>query len=236
MPFIRIFLNNKLLRQVELGDKTLTVGRTNDNDIQLNSTGVSARHAIIRREGKEYFIDDANSTNGVFVNNQRVQRHQLQFWDEIQIYNYVLKYMSSSRPQNESGSDELNLIDKEATLVTSINSIKELQNLKKLDEGFLHWEKDDGTISEFELGEQVFSIGKSDQCDIQVSKWLGPDISCRIERKGSHYFISPSQRGKVNLNGALISEQFELHNDDLILVDGLRIRFQQFTPSTIQKN
>ena len=235
MPFIRIFLNNKLLRQVELGDKTLTVGRTADNDIQLNSTGVSARHAILRREGKEYFIDDADSTNGVFVNNQRVQRHQLQFWDEIQIYNYVLKYMSSSRAVNESDADELGHIDKEATLVTSINSIKELQNLKKLDIGYLYWEKDDGTVTEYELGDNAFTIGKSEECDIHISKWLGPDISCRVERKGNHYYISPSQRGKVNLNGAIISEQFELQNDDLILVDGLRIRFQQITPSTIQK-
>jgi len=57
-----------------LGTTALTIGRGLDNHLVLNDNQVSAHHAIIRCESQIYSIADAGSTNGTFVNKQRVYR------------------------------------------------------------------------------------------------------------------------------------------------------------------
>jgi soluble lytic murein transglycosylase-like protein len=52
---------------------TLRVGRSPDNDIVIEEAGiVSAHHLEIRRQGACYQICDLNSTNGTYVNGERV--------------------------------------------------------------------------------------------------------------------------------------------------------------------
>lgn len=60
-----------------LTQKNLTVGRQLDNDIVLNHAVVSRRHASIELQGREAWIVDLDSRNGVFVNRLRVKREQL---------------------------------------------------------------------------------------------------------------------------------------------------------------
>ena len=58
-----------------LGTVSVTIGRSLDNQLALNDKQVSAHHAIIRLEGQAYTILDIGSTNGTFVNNQRLDRN-----------------------------------------------------------------------------------------------------------------------------------------------------------------
>ena len=51
----------------------ITIGRTQENDIQYSNPLVSRRHATLRWNTKEWLILDHNSTNGIFVNNKRVK-------------------------------------------------------------------------------------------------------------------------------------------------------------------
>ncbi len=47
---------------------TISIGRTNDNDVPLKSPIVSKKHAVIFRRGLEYFIKDMESNNGTYLN------------------------------------------------------------------------------------------------------------------------------------------------------------------------
>ena len=59
--------------RVVLGTASLTVGRAQDNQLVLHDAKVSAHHAEIRLEGQRHSIIDLESTNGTFVNEQRLE-------------------------------------------------------------------------------------------------------------------------------------------------------------------
>src|SRR6188768_1094799 len=62
---------------------TLRIGAASDNDFQIVVPGVSRHHARIVKAGDAYFLEDAGSTNGTFVNGQRVSRERLHHLDVI---------------------------------------------------------------------------------------------------------------------------------------------------------
>jgi len=60
--------------QIQLGDKTLLqIGRDPGNDVVLETPTVSRFHTQIERVGQRYRIRDLNSSNGTFVNEQRIE-------------------------------------------------------------------------------------------------------------------------------------------------------------------
>ncbi|KAA5808457.1 FHA domain-containing protein [Thermoanaerobacterium thermosaccharolyticum] len=50
-----------------------TIGRAYDCDIVVDNPYVSSKHAMIRKKGKKFVIQDLNSTNGTYVNGKRVK-------------------------------------------------------------------------------------------------------------------------------------------------------------------
>ena len=58
-------------------EEGLSIGRTPDNDVLLNDSGVSRRHAYIRVRGQEAWLYDRGSANGTWLNGERIQGPQL---------------------------------------------------------------------------------------------------------------------------------------------------------------
>jgi chromosome segregation ATPase len=65
-----------------LGRKT-TIGRTADNDLQIDVKHISRHHAVILAGPAHTIIEDLNSTNGVMVNGRRVTRQVLNDGDRV---------------------------------------------------------------------------------------------------------------------------------------------------------
>ena len=61
-------------RQWLLSTTLVRIGRGGDNDIVLMDREISRHHAEVRAEGEGYVLADLGSTNGTFVNDQRVMR------------------------------------------------------------------------------------------------------------------------------------------------------------------
>lgn len=86
---------------IVLESDTITIGRVKDAGICLTQGMVSRTHALIQRSGDhEFVIVDQNSTNGTFVNSQKVQRHVLVDQDIIGIGGSTLKFISSDNPEH----------------------------------------------------------------------------------------------------------------------------------------
>ena len=55
-----------------------TIGRNAENTVTVNDDQMSRRHAAILQQGDQYWIEDLNSKNGVFVNGVKIsEREQL---------------------------------------------------------------------------------------------------------------------------------------------------------------
>jgi pSer/pThr/pTyr-binding forkhead associated (FHA) protein len=59
-------------RTFELNTERTTVGRVEDNAFQISDGSVSSHHAEIVLRGTEIVIRDLNSTNGTFINNEKI--------------------------------------------------------------------------------------------------------------------------------------------------------------------
>lgn len=66
------------------GNKTV-IGRAPTNEILIDDEGVSRQHAWIERAVAGLVLVDNRSTNGVFVNGERIERHVLGDGDKVQL-------------------------------------------------------------------------------------------------------------------------------------------------------
>ena len=59
-------------RTFELNVERTTVGRVEDNTFQISDGSVSSHHAEIILKGPEILVKDLNSTNGSFINGEKI--------------------------------------------------------------------------------------------------------------------------------------------------------------------
>lgn len=66
--------------------KTLTIGRSPQNDIVLNIPDISGTHAKITDLGNgEYKVEDLDSSNGVYVNGYRIKTSNVSLDDQVRL-------------------------------------------------------------------------------------------------------------------------------------------------------
>ena len=83
----------QLLARVSFDNRAqLSVGRASDNDIRLDGLQISNHHARFARSNGSVTLEDAGSTNGVYINGQRISsRTAIRLSDVIQIGPFVLQ-------------------------------------------------------------------------------------------------------------------------------------------------
>ena len=77
----------------------LTIGRTQQNDIQLAASYVSRRHAVVVTDGLATRVIDWGSKNGVFVNSRRITEHFLKNGDIMTVGTAEFRY--EERPKRD---------------------------------------------------------------------------------------------------------------------------------------
>ena len=78
----------------------LTIGRTEDNDIQLKAAYISRRHAVVQTDRDVTRIIDWGSKNGVFINDERTSEGSLVHGDRVAIGNAEFVYTEVSDDTN----------------------------------------------------------------------------------------------------------------------------------------
>jgi general secretion pathway protein A len=93
----------RTVQEIPLRIGRLIVGRTPDNDVQIDSRFVSRHHCQVIATAHSCVIEDLNSTNGIFVKSARVRRHYLNDGDVVLIGKHELIYVDERTPRAARG-------------------------------------------------------------------------------------------------------------------------------------
>jgi type II secretory pathway predicted ATPase ExeA len=91
-------------REILLTQGRIILGRTSDNDLQIDSKFVSRHHAQVVTFGRHSVVEDLNSTNGIYFRGKRVKKHRLSLGDVFIIGEHELMYM---KPDETTGTQPL---------------------------------------------------------------------------------------------------------------------------------
>jgi type II secretory pathway predicted ATPase ExeA len=104
----------KTVMERELRPGRLVIGRTPDNDIQIDSKFISRHHCQIVTQLDACVIEDLNSTNGIYVKSKRVRRHNLNDGDVVQVGQHEVMYIDERPSRGRASMDhtDTEVIDK----------------------------------------------------------------------------------------------------------------------------
>jgi len=94
--------DGRTVQEISLTVGRIIVGRTPDNDLQVDSRFVSRHHCQIVTTANSCVIEDLNSTNGIYVKSKRVRRHYLNDGDVVVIGKHELIYVDERLAKTRS--------------------------------------------------------------------------------------------------------------------------------------
>ena len=106
-PVGRILLasEGRTVLERELRPGRLVIGRTPDNDLQIDSKFISRHHCQIVTQADSCLIEDLNSTNGIYVQSKRVRRYNLNDGDVVQVGQHEIMYIDERVPRLRTAAD-----------------------------------------------------------------------------------------------------------------------------------
>ena len=83
MARLILSLDGSVLAEYNMNKERYTIGRLPDNDIRIDNPAVSGHHSLIINILNDSFLEDLNSTNGTYVNGERITRRTLKDGDMV---------------------------------------------------------------------------------------------------------------------------------------------------------
>jgi DNA-binding response OmpR family regulator len=161
------FLSDPTQREHVLDGEVTTLGRALSNDIVITSRRVSREHARIRRDGWRRILEDCGSTNGTFLNGERLlSPTPLQDGDRINMGDVVLVYHDPDVTYRDTPFPELE-VDVAAGIVRVDRESIELSPKEFLLLGHLY-EHAGEVCSKDEIGDAVWPEYQGDVYDYQI--------------------------------------------------------------------
>ena len=116
MARLEVLHRDQLIGEYRVRPGKMIIGRTADNDVQIQSRFISRHHAQVVSDQSHSVVEDLNSTNGVFIRSQRVKHQTLADGDIIQIGEHKLLYRdmrNAADPLPPPEDDEVELDEAE---------------------------------------------------------------------------------------------------------------------------
>ncbi len=99
--------------------REITIGRGQDNDITINDASVSRHHATIIQSSSGIMINDNGSSNGTFINGNRIQGEcELSNNDILKLGSALIPWMNYVGLKEQSHSLQTKIIKEEVPIPT----------------------------------------------------------------------------------------------------------------------
>lgn len=109
VPHLLIVGSDGVGRRYELSAPTVTMGRSDENDLVVDDPAISRRHLVFRQEPQGYSVEDCGSRNGTLHNGAPLKRTLLTQGTELQIGACLIRFFGETEGTDhpsETGSGE----------------------------------------------------------------------------------------------------------------------------------
>lgn len=156
-PYLVILSGNDQGKQYRLIQQENTFGRAEHVDIYIRDPGISRNHGMISIDKGQIILHDHHSTNGSFVNGQRIKKIQIHSNTRIQVGNTTMKieYKNAREVELEHALQQAanldaltNILNRRAFIARAIEAFETSQQLsiimidvdffKKINDGYGH--------------------------------------------------------------------------------------------------
>jgi pSer/pThr/pTyr-binding forkhead associated (FHA) protein len=235
MAKLILTFNKQVIREYPFDKDGITVGRNEDNAIVIDNLAVSGFHARIDRAGSEYILTDLQSTNGTFVNDQKVASHKLSHGDNIVIGKHVLLFLASDSDRVQGGKEETKLPLDRTVVLDTVKQRELLSKQKVVPQAPRAPEKigvlsfiDGSGLGDLELSKKLTKLGKAETSEIRLTGLLMAPTAATISRRPSGYAISfTGGMTKLKVNGKVVKESVQLKDFDTIELGSHKLQFYQ---------
>jgi pSer/pThr/pTyr-binding forkhead associated (FHA) protein len=236
MVKLQLQFQGAVIKEYPVTKNEITVGRLQDNDIVIDYPAVSGHHCKITLAGDTYYVEDLNSTNGVFVNAAKTLKSGLKNNDVIGIVKHALKFVDE-RPQGDTTKPPTPPPGKfaaEATMMISPTKQQELAaastTAAQKRPAVVRVMKGAVDKMEYELSARSTYFGKSDHVQVKI-KGTGlfgsaPENAAMIANHPEGYFLVPVKEGYPRLNGKAVNQKEPLKDGDQIVIGGTTFVFE----------
>jgi len=237
MPKLSLMFDNKIVKEVPVGSRPVTIGRSPDNDIPVDNLAVSNHHAKVYFEAGRMVVEDLDSLNGTFVNDLRIERATLHDGDNIHIGKHKIKVdTSGDAPLAWDTGRKAAAPRIDETMVLDTKERRQmLQQAAAMGESMqfaggrikvptlvvLSGKTDQ---KEYVLTNKLTVIGKSTMATVRLKGWFKPQMAAQINQRDDGYYLGPGDK-VPKVNGAPVSGPVRLNHGDTVEVSGVRLNF-----------
>jgi hypothetical protein len=231
---------NSVLKEIPVGAKEVSIGRSPENAMIIDNPAVSHYHARVFHEENRLMLEDFGSMNGTFVNGQRVKMITLKPGDSVAIGKHTI-VIAESRETEELSSGNGNAkpaapkINETVMLDTKerreflqrVAAVGESSQVapRRLKVPTLVVRGGKTNQSEYTLNDKLTVIGKSAMATVRLEGWFKPKVAAQINRREDNsYYIGAAER-VPSVNGRLVAQPTLLSSGDVIAVAGIRLEF-----------
>jgi pSer/pThr/pTyr-binding forkhead associated (FHA) protein len=231
---------NSVLKEVAVGVKEVSIGRSPDNGIIIDNPAVSHYHARVFNEEGRLMLEDFGSMNGTFVNGQRVKMVTLKPGDSVAIGKHTIVVTDSAEvrafaPANGNSMPAPPKINETVMLDTKerreflqrVAAVGESSQLapSRLKIPTLVVKRGKTDQRQYTLNDKLTVVGKSAMATVKLRGWFAPKAAAQITRREDNvYYIGPAGRTPT-VNGVPVKQQTRLSSGDIIEVAGVELEF-----------
>jgi pSer/pThr/pTyr-binding forkhead associated (FHA) protein len=235
MAKLILTFNKQVIREYSFDKDGITIGRNEENSIVIDNLAVSGFHARIDKAGSEYILTDLQSTNGTFVNDQKVSSHKLVHGDNIVIGKHVILFVATEADKIEGGDKDKKLPLDRTVVLDTVKQRELLAKQRVAPQAPKAPEKigvlsfiDGSAMGDIELTKKLTKLGKADTSEIKLTGILMPATAATISRRPSGYAISfTGGMTKLRVNGTVVKDSVQLKDFDTIELGSYKFQFYQ---------
>ncbi len=98
---VRIYPADAIGELVNITDDRLLIGRDPSCSLPIHDDSVSRRHALLEKTADGFLVTDLDSTNGTYVNDQRVTSCPLASGDRLRVGNQIFKLLATDHLETQ---------------------------------------------------------------------------------------------------------------------------------------